>query len=344
MAQIDFTKRMTKNNIITFTNYIKNLSKKIGFKVSSRGWCYIMEGKGFINKNQFDKVENWINKCRKQGYLPIDFTEEDSARMFSGVETMHTIPYDNYIKDKIDDLNYISRWYHPNYWEGEDYYIQMIVEKVDLVTLSKSVLEDYHIPIANARGWSSMLQRAKYAKRFRIAESLGMKCVLLYFGDHDPDGLRIADNIMKNLHDLEKIMWSNGTPGYNPRNLKIDRIGLTHAFIKKHKLTWIDNLITGGRKNGKPLNLASPSHRNHKLPYVQNYLKKIGNRKCEANACVIIPEITRDYIRTRIEKYLGEDAIDRFRQKKIDAQNEIQDLLDEKDFSSKINDMIEIFE
>lgn len=341
---IDFNRRMTKKNIKEFTDYMKELSKKIGFPVSSRGWCYIMEGKGYINKNQFNKVENWINKCRKQGYLPIDFTAEDSARLFHGVENMNVPSYEKHIITCLEDNYYIPSLYKPNWWKNESFYIQMIVEKVDLVTLSGPVLEEYHIPIANARGWSSMLQRAKYARRFKIAEMHGLKPVLLYFGDHDPDGLRIADNIRKNLYDLKNIVWRDGLDGYDPKKLKIDRIGLTHAFIKKHKLTWIDNLITGGKKNGIPLDLSKRTHRNHKLPYVQEYLKKYGARKCEANACVVIPEITRKYIRDKIEKYLGSDAAQRFVEKKEKAEADIKIIMNEKELYDLIDEGIKRFE
>lgn len=337
--KIDFNRKMTKSLMAEFANYMIDLSNQIGFKISSRGWCYIMEGKRIINKNQFDKIEKWINTARKRGFLPIDFVAEDSSRMFHGVEEMNVRSYDAHIKRWIEAMYDIPFYYDPNWWEGEEYYIQMIVEKVDLITLSQPVLEQYHIPIANAKGWSSMLQRATYAKRFLKAEEKGMKCVLLYFGDHDPDGLRIADNIRGNLIDLRDVMWSNGEAGYDPSNLKIDRIGLTYDFIKKNKLTWIDNLITGSGKD-----LASRSHRNYNLPYLQNYLKTIGIRKCEANACVTIPKKVRKFIDKKIQKYLGADAIERFKAKKEKAEQEIDDLMEEKGLKDIIQDAIDIFE
>ena len=43
--------------------------------------------------------------------------------------------------------------------------------------------------------------------------------------------------------------------------------------VEKHKITWINNLITGSGKN-----LASPGHKNNKMPYVQEYLKTYGEK------------------------------------------------------------------
>ena len=60
-----------------FSSQLKALSKQIGFKLSSRGWCYQLEGFGLINKGQFNRIQNLINECRKGGYLPVDFVAEE---------------------------------------------------------------------------------------------------------------------------------------------------------------------------------------------------------------------------------------------------------------------------
>ena len=318
MEQINF------RDLEGFSDFIQEISETIGFRVSSRGWAYILEQKRYINKDQFDKVTTAINKCRKKGLLPIDFIAEESARDFSGVEE----PDKENIIDKFG--NYLratynaSEHYTPDWWDGEEYYIQMVVEKVDLVTLFEPVCEEYHIPIANSRGWSSMLQRAEYARRFAEAEDAGLKCVLLYCGDHDPDGLRISEFIRKNLSDLKDIEWSDCSDGYDPQDLIIDRFGLNYDFIEKNGFTWIDNLITGSGKN-----LASPTHKNFKMPYVQNYLSEIGERKCEANAIVVFPQIARDFVRGIIEGYLGSEAKNRFRVKRQQVRDELNRFLAE---------------
>jgi hypothetical protein len=140
----------------------------------------------------------------------------------------------------------------------------MVVEKIDLKTLFGPICDVYHIPIATSKGWSSVSQRAEYARRFKEAEDDGLKCVLLYCGDHDPDGLRISDFLRGNLEQLRYIRWGDGTDGYDPSNLIIDRFGLNYDFIEANNLTWIENLITGSGGN-----LADPGHPNFHLPYVQ---------------------------------------------------------------------------
>lgn len=340
--QFDFTKNFTKKKLEEFSNILQQMSSGIGFKVSSRGWCYLMEQAGYINKNQFNKVDDAINRARKEGLLPVDFVAEESARMFKGVEVPNIYTdkpdVDDVLRWMLQDVLTGDRYYTPDWWEGEEYYIQMLVEKVDLVSLFEPICREYHIPIANARGWSSILQRAAYARRFQEAEEKGLKCVLLYCGDHDPDGLRISDTIMKNLEDLANVMWSDGERGYDPAGLTIHRFGLNYDFIIANNLTWIDNLITGNTQ--REMDLSKPEHKNHNLPYVQNYLKKIGARKCEANSIVTSPQSARNLVRQEIEAWVGSDARDRFRAKRVEVAERYETLLDATGLGPSINDYL----
>ena len=238
----DVNVRATEDNLKKFAEHLLIIQRKIGFKISSRGWAYQLEQERLINKSEFNKVENLINKCRKKGILPIDFTAEEEGRKFSCVEHPNRNTPIQDMKEWIECAMNSERYYTPNWWTGEKFYIQMLVEKIDLKTLFMKVCNKYHIPIATSKGWSSMLQRAIYAKRFKQAEKKGLKCVLLYCGDHDPDGLRISQFIEKNLVDIKNIKWTDGTEGYDPCNLEIVRFGLNKDFIEKFSLTKMDRI------------------------------------------------------------------------------------------------------
>lgn len=301
-------------------------------RISARGWCYQLEGFAVITKAQFDRAERVINDCRQLGLLPIDFVAEEESRAFSGVERPEQMTPQQYLSAILKDALRAEEYYAPDWWDGEDYYIQMVVEKIDVKTLFEPICKKYHIPIATSRGWSSMLQRAEYARRFKEAEDRGLSCVLLYCGDHDPDGLRISDRLRKNLEDLKEITWADGTQGYDPKTLAIERFGLNFDFIESNKLTWIDNLYTGSPRPcpqcGLPMRLDDPHHPNNKLEYVQKYIREIGVRKCEANALVVRPREAAELCESAITEYLGEGASSRFQAKRQKIRNRMKRIRD----------------
>lgn len=320
-----------------FAAEIELLSSQIGFSLSSRGWAYQLEGFGLITKDEFDLVQGSINKLRKNGLLPIDFTAEEQGRQFKGIEwpTKDNIP--EFTKSYLEATLECEEYYTSNWWQDEEYYIQMIVEKIDLVSLFEPVCRKYHIPIATTSGWASMLMRANYASRFRYYENKGYKCVLLYCGDHDPAGLQISDFLRSNLEDLKNIRWTRGASGYDPENLIIERFGLDAPFIDANNLSWIDNLITGSGRN-----LSDPNHPDNAKKYVQEYLTNYGARKCEANALVVAPQAAEKLVTDAIEKYLGTDSIQRFEDKEQDMKDKFEDFRDDSGITTHIEEAIEI--
>ncbi len=329
--------RATYDNLVKFADMLQEIQSRIGFKVSARGWCYQLEVDGLINKGQFDKVEKWINTCRKRGIIPIDFTAEEEGRKFSGILHPNTNTPEEEMREWIEYLRDTDTFgFIPDYWDGEKYYIQMLVEKIDLKTLFMPICKQYKIPVATSKGWSSMLQRAEYARRFKLAEDNGLQPVLLYCGDFDADGLRISEFIRSNLVDLTNVEWGDGVEGYNPEGLEIIRFGLNHDFIEKHHLTWINNMITGSGKN-----LASPTHKNYNMPYVQHYIKTYGVRKCEANAIVPYPDLAKELVEGAIHGLLGRDAKQRFRKKRDKVKERIQEFRDRTGLNDVLNQALD---
>lgn len=301
-----------------FAERMKAFQRRLGSseddKVSARGWCYILEGYHVIDKSEFDLAEKCINKCRKEGLLPLDFVLHDKSREFENLEDIQvdTTKPEKYISDRVWWL--LKGWEYREdvaYWENQEYYLQMMVEKIDIKNMFKRICGDYHIPINNAKGWSDMLSRADLIERFQEAESIGLKPVLLYYADFDPAGLLIADNLKKNLRDLQKATK------WNPDNLIVDVFGLSYEFIEKHNLTWIDNLMTGG---GKVIN--------KKKQYVKEYIEKYGERKVEANAVLIIKDIAIKHCEKVIQKYLGENPEEKFKEGVEKIQQDTKNILD----------------
>jgi hypothetical protein len=282
---------------------IVELGSRLDFKVSTRGWCYLLEPHG-LAKGDFDKAERLITACRKSGKLPLDICAEDASREFDGLEQLDAADVQREAASWIDVVQRAHRTYAPiSFWTDQPYYLLLLVEKIDLKSLFADICDRFHIPRANAKGWTDINCRAEMMRQFKAAEQCGQIPVLLYCGDLDPAGLQITDCLRKNMEDLADVV------GWDPQHLVIDRFGLNADFITRHGLTWIDGLGTGSG-----MDLTDSEHPHNDKAYVQDYLALYGPRKCEANALVANPDAGRQLMRDAIAKYLPEDAPERYEQ------------------------------
>ena len=326
----------------SFCNRIKVIKSTIDFPVSSRGWCYILEGLNIINKGEFAACATTINDCRKSGLLPINICSEDEARSVQVLnEWFDNLSSEEFAQNALNNIdppgfeqhyeyvnryyNYLNRYarscasdYHPfTYRDFQDNYIEMVVEKIDLIGIFEPVCKKYSIPIGNNVGWKDINSRYQLMLRFKEWEDKGKQCILLYCGDHDPGGLLISDTFRKNLEDLSKAA------NWIPDKLHIDRFGLNFDFIEKYKLSWIDNLISG---SGEDLAHPRPTKKNpdpKPAKYVQEYIDKYGERKCEANALLTNIETGRELCEQAIKRYYDDEGDRKYSQETNRVQNEV---------------------
>jgi len=268
-------------------------------KYSSRGWCYLLEGLGLIDKGEFSKAQKAINDCRKLGLLPINFVaaDQDLTRRFAGIhEAAEPADRIKTLKKDIEEMLENLPSYTTDYWQDEAFYLMMCVEKGDIRNLFKPTCDEYHIPIVSSKGWYPILLRAHIAILSMKAEKRGLKPVLLLFYDHDPAGIKITETFRKGLDDI-----SGGT-GWKSLNLEIYRFGLNAHDVDKYGLMWIENLKTGSGRESKDW----------------GYIDRHGRRKCESNALFKNDETLKSgeiICRDAIEKYYGKDALERFKEK-----------------------------
>lgn len=280
-----------------FCETILQIASTLNFKVSARGWCYILENAGTLTKGEFDTAQKLITECRKSGLLPLDICLEDSAREFSHIEHTDNPNIDTHANNILYTIGRFVSDYQPvSFWDDKSVYIQMMVEKIDLRSLFSDICERFYIPLANARGWSDLNSRAEMMRRFREHEEAGRQCVLLYCGDHDPGGLSISGFLRSNMAELANAV------GWSPENLIIDRFGLNYDFIVSNRLSWIENLETGSGQR-----LDDPKHKDHNKSYVQDYIAKYRARKVEANALVVNPVAGRKLCLDSILRWLGDE-------------------------------------
>jgi hypothetical protein len=192
-----------QDDLDAFCAQILEIASTLDFKVSSRGWAYIFENKGVITKSDLDACQALINDCRKSGDLPLNICAVDEARTFDNVEQIDDTTPEEEAENIVDYVHraHLNYWPH-SFWEDQNCYVQMVVEKIDLKNLFRPICAAFHVPIANAKGWADINLRAEMMRRFEEWEDKGKQPVLLYCGDHDPAGLNISNWLRSNMEDL----------------------------------------------------------------------------------------------------------------------------------------------
>ena len=277
-------------------DWIENRWRETGLAFGGRGWAYVAEGEGIITKGEFKKFETMVADLRKDGLLDPDAVADDEARAADHVEYVDDDDPDAYAAEALDRANdWLDRYSPISFFEGLDVYLQCQVEKADLKLLFGPTCARYCTPLVNARGSNDINLRRRILQRFAKHHLAGRRCILLYFGDHDPAGLSIGEVVKSNLMDLAAMQGI----AIDPSVVEVVHFGLNRDQIDQLGLTWIDGLETGSGRD-----LADPKHPDHFKRYVQNYIADHGLRKVEANALARDPEAARALIESVINRYI----------------------------------------
>lgn len=318
---------------------IERLSRSTGYKFGPRGWAYYAEGLGLITKGEFDRFESLLTSMRKAGELDHDVIEPDASRIATEVYDFEaaTDTVDeqaDYAVSQIGrELNlWASAYQEHGYWDGLEHYVEMIVEKKDLVQIFQRTANRFNVRITNGKGDTDIHSRLAMLKRFRDHYYEGRRPILLAIGDHDPKGLYIVEGLQRTLMscaNIKGLEWPELQDpedfGLEPEDLfQVVNIGLTEHQIEDLGLMKIENLETGGGKD-----LSDPSHADYDKPYVQRYIRRFGVWKCEANALVGDPAGAEQLLEDAITEFVPIDHPQDIKERNAPAQDRVRDRIAE---------------
>ena len=132
--QSEAAKQRYQEELQAFCRYIIQMDSTLDFRVSSRGWAYLLEGEGLIDKGQFDEAQNLINDARKTGLLRLDICAKDSSRALMNPYPALDLDGPDYFADQC--IRRIIHGLIPQYqpfsqWDELGVYVEMLVEKIE---------------------------------------------------------------------------------------------------------------------------------------------------------------------------------------------------------------------
>lgn len=111
-----------------------------------------------------------------------------------------------------------SRNYDKKYWADQEKYVEVWVEKDALSALFVEACEEFRNVVFPAKGNASYTWVMEALMRF-AREHAGKQIVILYFGDLDPSGWNMSQNLQERLNRYSKD-WSLGV------QVEVKRVGL----------------------------------------------------------------------------------------------------------------------
>ncbi len=314
---------LDRSNLVPFRDWmLETFAGLDDFLPGARGWCYLLEADDRIQKDEFDTAEGRITKLRKDGDIPVDICADDSSRVAVNLEELHTETPEQYAAYCLRQAGLHARAYTPvSFWEFQPVYLEVYVEKIDLLSLFRNVCAEYNVAISNFKGSPDVNQRIATMRRFKQWADRGKKCLLLVCGDFDPPGVKISASLFPNFRRLERTLVPDGYGGHEPVNYRIpdgaiERFGLNDGFIRDYNLSRTPNLVTSGGND-----LANPPadrkkrkawERMYEMYDIGPWLENYGEWKVEANALVTRPEEGRALCRRAIQNHLDPAGIEAY--------------------------------
>jgi hypothetical protein len=216
------------------------IAKGYGGNLTLRQLYYRLVAGGHIPSSQkaYKQVGDIIANARLDGSFPLswlcDRTREakegdvtntwldvaDSAR--AAARTLHSLPT-KFIRQAV--------------WRNQSEYVMVAVEKEALAGVFEGPCNALGVPWLVCRGYPSISTAYETATHYREAtEHRGRPYddfVIIYFGDHDPDGLEIPDSLARQVAKvLDRLMEDEGGVEDMPMP-RVERVALTRAQIKQ---------------------------------------------------------------------------------------------------------------
>jgi hypothetical protein len=271
IAYINKKFRGNSLELIKLVNHVVSEYQAQGYSLTLRQVYYQMVARDIIPNNirSYKNLGNLINDGRLAGYIDW-FAIEDRTR------NLRTLSHWNTPESIIESA---ASSYQRNWWEGQEYYVEVWVEKDALIGIVGEICNKLDVAYFSCRGYVSQSELWSAARRLKQKQDYGQKPVILHLGDHDPSGKDMSRDIIDRL-DLF------GVP-----SVKFYRIALNMDQIEEYNPPPNPTKITDSRASG--------------------YIAEFGHECWELDA--LEPKTISDLIRKHVKKYRNEEIYERIR-------------------------------
>lgn len=209
--KIEFTTKLSmssanKERLFLINDILEDYAEQ-GFTLTLRQLYYQLVSKDIIENNdkEYAKLSVLLKKGRMCGVVDWNSIEDRVRKP--------KLPY--YVHDQQDAIKDTVEQYRLNRQKGQEFKIELWIEKDALSNVMYRVSSFYHVNLMVNRGYSSV------SAMFDAYKRLDEKSVILYFGDHDPSGIDMIRDIRERLLEFGLTV-------------KVEPVALNMAQIKQY--------------------------------------------------------------------------------------------------------------
>lgn len=229
--------RSDKLALIDKINSVIEEYQRQGYSLTLRQCYYQLVARGIIENNErsYKNTGNLINDARLAGLIDWNAIEDRTRNLkrlshWSNPQSIIESASDQYMKDT---------------WQGQDYYVEVWVEKEALANVVGRISDELDVPYFCCRGYVSQSEMWSASQRFIAQQERGKMVALIHLGDHDPSGIDMSRDIEERLLmfgvdsdnfifkrialNMEQIDLYNPPP--NPAKITDSRCG---AYIREY--------------------------------------------------------------------------------------------------------------
>lgn len=142
-------------------------------------------------EKEYSHLVNYLTNWRRAGLIPWSAFADNIRRYYC---------YDLY--DSLESMLLRSRdLYRRDLWASQNKLVEIWTEKDAMANILADVVNPWGIAVFPVHGFSSLSAIYSAARSFKQHMDAGREVHVYYFGDYDPSGLAIEQNIIRSLKE-----------------------------------------------------------------------------------------------------------------------------------------------
>jgi len=244
--------------------------------------------------NNYKNLSRWLVEAREEGWIDYNLFEDRARKIVGTGDRIYETP-ECFIERRL--RNFRNGWKYFAYpqWYDQEIYIEVWLEKDALSKIFSSVTDKYKVYTCPSRGYPSFSYVMDAVKRF---ERKDKPIKILYFGDFDPTGLNIPENLLQRFKSY----------GEYEHGIELESIALNIDQIRQYNLPPAPAKKSDTRYN--------------------SFVEETGSdRVVELDA--LEPTVLQDLIKEALEEHIDADLWNKTVERSEKMQQKLKPLLEE---------------